>query len=533
MPFGTNDEIIDSVVTKSKMFGTNDKSFGINDEIIDVGKSSGMTSEDEKYLKRNPIIETIYPRLTEYSKSGSGEKMKPGRALLSSALDLVSLPLRGTVGAVETAAELAGHKAGGGKIKDFKLGESLAKNIGTYRGTSSQGKAERIAETIAKDPAMLIPGAGAAKVGLLSKMALEGLRGAGSAAVHQGEKVARGQKASGSEAAAETILSAALPGVSDATKSFLRGASNRIMSTAVKATGKNRGAVDYNKAFEEGASPMAVRESLKNFARKEGEKLDVSVTGDALKNMDAQLNAKFSDLEKKLQKTVRESGLKNNEVELDYLLGSVEKSLKNNRMLTANRDEINAAFKKMKDNIKSDYPGQFVNPEDALMLKRSIGKNGNWEKAVKKGEMTSKNNPNINPDQLVHNEMYQGLNKLLEKITDPAYKEINKKFSELIPVESAIRNRIKQKTNNEILSLSDLGFGAGAGIAQSIASGGISTSALLPAAVGIAVNRSLRSPRVAYGSYLASKQLKPSKTTDVGTQLLRSSLFSKKEEKKK
>jgi hypothetical protein len=480
--------------------------------------SESVTKPGIEQFTASNLVEALLPRTVQTNKTGKNESTF--RNLTNTLLDIGSLPFRTGTSAIGTAAETAGWLAGGGKFKDMPIKERFIQSMGRTGGTEEQGKVENLAEDILRSPANVIPGIGGLKIlsktPTLSKIAQGAITGAESAGIHQAEKYGKGEKISVPSMIAEIATSAAIPAGSGAIKKGAGKASEKIMSVAakVKPSLRKKEAIDFQKMFNAGIRP--------------------GVFGNSLENLHSNLTKRFNELEKNLQEVVK----KGENIEMvPILLEDIPKKLSENRNLMPIRDQIDNQFKKMIANYEKDFKTTDLTSQQALQLKRIAGREGAWISSLDKaGNVRTGADPEAAAREIVYNELFKAVNEKLKSVTSKEFQEINKQFTQLIPVEKAIRDRIVTKKNLEVISLSDLLYGGMAG--GLLSSGGSPVSAiqkigegdlgpLAAIAAGVTASKMLRSPKTASVlNRLSNQAIISEPLRRAGAQITRNILFN-------
>lgn len=186
-----------------------------NDAEIILGSYRGsanagnpITPQRQPQQKKKDLsfYDAMYPRLTKIEQGGKGNKA------IATGLDILSMPLRAGASGIGTLADLAGTIASKGKPSAKESANTFTQGLGQIGKGEGQKGVEGLAEEIVRDPANLIPFGGAASKGkVLAKVGKGALSGLGSAAVHQGENIGRGDKVDPGNASFEVVLSALLP----------------------------------------------------------------------------------------------------------------------------------------------------------------------------------------------------------------------------------------------------------------------------------------------------------------------------------
>jgi hypothetical protein len=158
------------------------------------------------------------------------------------------------------------------------------------------------------------------------------------------------------------------------------------------------------------------------------------------------------------------------------------------------RKEITAIL----DDLSDKHGNKIENMDlaEAQILKRNAGLEGDWYESPMGGKL--QNNSNVKSK--VYNILYDELKTTIENKGGPAIKELNKKLSDLIPLERVAAKRALVASRKNPLSLDDL-IG-GLTTAATIASGNV-----LPAVLAGA-NVISKSPNVARAAYSTGQTLK-------------------------
>lgn len=149
----------------------------------------------------------------------------------------------------------------------------------------------------------------------------------------------------------------------------------------------------------------------------------------------------------KLKSIVKASGEK---VNLSEIADAVEKEILDSKSKTFwENPAMKSALAHMRSAIDQG-PGKngIVDLAEALDVKRSVGRAGAWVYGMADPESTAR--------QAVANKLYNKLKVALEEKGGPEIKAINKKLSELIPIEHAIIRRIPVAQRGNVISLTNL-----------------------------------------------------------------------------
>ena len=120
---------------------------------------------------------------------------------------------------------------------------------------------------------------------------------------------------------------------------------------------------------------------------------------------------------------------------------------------TFDRDRIRSVYNKAMEDIADRFGGNTSNMDlaDAQMLKREVGKRGDWVDAYGKRS----GNPDAGIEAQVYNDIYNNLKNKIENVGPPEIKIINKELSELIPLERDMARRSLVEKRNEIIPLKE------------------------------------------------------------------------------
>lgn len=130
-------------------------------------------------------------------------------------------------------------------------------------------------------------------------------------------------------------------------------------------------------------------------------------------------------------------------------LNSVEKELAANKAKTFGANsKIKQAIDFFKEEIRTVVPNGKVDLSSATEIKRSVGKLGAWQFGMR--------DPEANAIEKVANAYYTRLKTAIEKASPGNVKEINKKLSDIIPIENALIRRLPIAERNNIISLGDI-----------------------------------------------------------------------------
>lgn len=428
---------------------------GLFTSILDEIVNKFDTPEDK--------IAALFPRTNRASRTDEGNRV------VSLGLDVASLPFRAAASGVGELATRAGTAYSNSQGAKGIYTPEFWSRISQIGKASDQEGIEGLAEEIARDPANILLGAGAplsaASKALKASILVKPLGKAiplvaenvASAGVHQSEHVSKGDKVSPTEAAMEVGAGLVVP-------ELIKGAGKGLKKlgvTSMTATLKPSKALRaqgagplIEKAMEKGDFKGTLPNLHKNVEEQMavlGSDLDgVIKDADALA-MSQQSTKSMADPSSLEYRSAKTGGL----IDLLDIFEQAQTKLDADKRLYPLRDRINNQFQIAFTNMANDYgksvPGMML-PSEALQFKRAAGAQGAWVKSIdKRGTLNTSTDPDADAREIVYNAIYNATNKNLKDVTSKGYQDINKRFSELIPIEKAIYDAQGRVANREII----------------------------------------------------------------------------------
>ncbi len=248
---------------------------------------------------------------------------------------------------------------------------------------------------------------------LISKMATEAGIVGGQTTLQQGEL--------NDTAKTGAIIAAAFPVLGKATSGILGATGKKIQETVIKPSIN-----DVKNGFK--------IETINKYN-----------LGGGLKTMLVKTTNKLNELSRNLKSTL---GNNKGEIDLaDVYYDTAADLLKNKTKNFGNIKAINRVLTNLADELDEVAPGLKADLEQATNIKRGAGTKGSW--------VYGSADPDSSAVESVYNKFYHKLKVAIEKNGTKEIQEINKKLSELIPVQNALLRRIPIAERNNLLSLTD------------------------------------------------------------------------------
>jgi hypothetical protein len=210
----------------------------------------------------------------------------------------------------------------------------------------------------------------------------------------------------------------------------------RIAGKGLEATGQK---------IQQSVIRPAIADIKDGFKIENVAKYDV---GGSLPQTVAKTHVKLNELSAELARKLKGTDAK---IDLNTTLHETAKRLAENK---AGSFGDNAALDRVMDQIADEVHhvgGGEVDLVQATNIKRGAGAKGAW--AYNRPE------PDASAVERAYNEFYNVLKEQIEKTAPAGVKEINKKLSELIPIQNAALRRLPVEQRNNIFSLTDsIGF---------------------------------------------------------------------------
>lgn len=221
------------------------------------------------------------------------------------------------------------------------------------------------------------------------------------------------------------------------------------------------------------------------------------VDANTVEGMASKTDAKLNSLKKELQNLITDQN-KYVDVDIKKVYDATAKDFFEKKTKNIGKNEnINRALAELGEDIKTSIKGDRVSVLDAMDIKRATGKQAKFVYGEPATQARSE----------VYQEFYRKLNDKLKEKLPKEYQKINREFTELIPIETVIENRMPISGSNYPVSpyatLSTI-FGGGLGYAG----GGDVESALKGAAAGASLKFLATNPRVGRAIYHGADKLK-------------------------
>lgn len=191
-------------------------------------------------------------------------------------------------------------------------------------------------------------------------------------------------------------------------------------------------------------------------------------------------------------------------VNIKNVIRSARKKIVSSDASRAEKLETIKAYNEVADELIQSYKGGDVDLLEAQKLKQYVGGKGDWLHF--NGSIVK--DPKMAVQSKAHNAIYDELKNTIENRGPEGIREVNKRLSEMIPMELAARKRMLVANRNNPIPLTD--YIGGLAVAGSAAHGN-----LLPAAV-MGVNMASKSGKVARGVNELSKKIRPKEPVPEG-----------------
>lgn len=196
----------------------------------------------------------------------------------------------------------------------------------------------------------------------------------------------------------------------------------------------------------------------------------------------------------------------NSTVNIKTIIRDARKNIINSGASRAEKRETILAFNKVAEELLESYKSGSVDLLEAQKLKQYVGGKGDWLHF--NGQIVK--DPKMAVDAKSHDAIYDALKTTIENKGPEGIREVNKRLSEMIPMELAARKRMLVANRNNPIPLTDY-IGALA-VAGSAAHGN-----LMPAAI-MGLNMASKSGTVARGVSDLSKKIRPKDPVPEGPQ---------------
>lgn len=462
---------------------------------------------EPKKEEKIPLKKAIMPN-TYGLDIGTVPASKALPAIIS---DLASFPFRaGTAAVKDVGGTLLSNPLNPKKTTYEEYKKDLAKT----GGSKDQSFLPRTIEDMARSPsnmAMLIPPVaplkGAATVQKLGSLAAKNVpAGLASGTLNQLQSQAKGERFNHAAVGLEGAFSAGIPMLSHLAKLVAGGKAVKILRNAIPASKKisKRGPVDYGAAFKNEVVPNAIEPKF-------------------LEKMASNINTKFKSLEGTLQTRLKRSRQK---INIDEVLSEAADNLMNNVAYVSEGSNIRGSILEQIKNIKTLYGSDpNVSLVNALKLKRAYGSDGAYTTYLSADGLIKKG---IDRDaavkEIVSAEIYKQINERLKKVAHKDFQIINKKFTELIPIQKALKDRIENPSRSPV-SFRDILYTM-LGVFGGLSRMDNSMVPILSGVTALGISKATRNPRVA-SLFNSVSNIPESKFRN---QMYRNLMFSKNKE---